>query len=191
MQKTRIYCTLIEDEETRERLLPELFESDLTEFFETCDIYSDSEELNSILVVSDETEHQNPIYHYLAQLRGTIRTDESLIKEDHSLKTFWNFALGKDYLNASWTSQLHQTKRIHIIYLAVAPSHQHHGLAEHLMKELIEHAEKNDLMLSLETHNPQNVPFYEHLGFKVYGVVENSHFDLKQYCMSRKYNLKS
>ena len=98
-----LYCTLIEDEETRERLLPELFESDLTEFFETCDIYSDSEELNSILVVSDETEHQNPIYHYLAQLRGTIRTDESLIKEDHSLKTFWNFALGKDYLNASWT----------------------------------------------------------------------------------------
>ena len=70
-----LYCTLIEDEETRERLLPELFESDLTEFFETCDIYSDSEELNSILVVSDETEHQNPIYHYLAQLRGTIRTD--------------------------------------------------------------------------------------------------------------------
>ena len=181
-----LYCTLIEDEETRKRLLPELFESDLTEFFETCDIYSDSEELNSILVVSDETEHQNPIYHYLAQLRGTIRTDESLIKEDHSLKTFWNFALGKDYLNASWTSQLHQTKRIHIIYLAVAPSHQHHGLAEHLMKELIEHAEKNDLMLSLETHNPQNVPFYEHLGFKVYGVVENSHFDLKQYCMIRE-----
>ena len=31
-----LYCTLIEDEETRERLLPELFESDLTELFETC-----------------------------------------------------------------------------------------------------------------------------------------------------------
>ena len=86
-----LYCTLIEDKETRERLLPELFESDLTEFFETCDIYSDSEELNSILVVSDETEHQNPIYHYLAQLRGTIRTDESLIKEDHSLKNILEF----------------------------------------------------------------------------------------------------
>ena len=90
-----LYCTLIEDEETRERLLPELFESDLTEFFETCDIYSDSEELNSILVVSDETEHQNPIYHYLAQLRGTIRTDESLIKEDHSLKTLFECKLDK------------------------------------------------------------------------------------------------
>ena len=42
------------EKETRERLLPELFKCDLTEFIETCEIYSDSEEMNSLLVVSDE-----------------------------------------------------------------------------------------------------------------------------------------
>ena len=45
-----LYHTLIPDDDTRERLLPELFSCDLTEFFQTCEIYSDSSELNSILV---------------------------------------------------------------------------------------------------------------------------------------------
>ena len=54
-----LYHTLIPDDDTRERLLPELFSCDLTEFFQTCEIYSDSSELNSILVVSDESEPYN------------------------------------------------------------------------------------------------------------------------------------
>ena len=37
-----LYHTLIPDDDTRERLLPELFSCDLTEFFQTCEIYSDS-----------------------------------------------------------------------------------------------------------------------------------------------------
>ena len=159
-----LYHTLIPDDDTRERLLPELFSCDLTEFFQTCEIYSDSSELNSILVVSDER----------------------LIKEDPSLKTFWNFIQGKDYLNSSWTDQLHQTERLHVIYLAVDPGHQHHGLAELLMDEVINYAQKHKMLISLETHNPNNVPIYEHFGFKTYGIVEKPHFDLKQYCMIRE-----
>ena len=45
-----LYHALIPDRDTRERLMPELFTCDLTEFFETCEIYADSSELNSILV---------------------------------------------------------------------------------------------------------------------------------------------
>ena len=40
-------------------------------------------------------------------------------------------------------------------------------------------------MISLETHNPDNVPLYEHFGFKVFGVVQK-HFSLKQYCLIRE-----
>lgn len=40
-----LYQALIPDKETRERLQPELFSCDLTEFFETCVIYTDSPEL--------------------------------------------------------------------------------------------------------------------------------------------------
>lgn len=181
-----LYSSLIPDQKTRERLLPELFECDLTEFFETCEIYADSRELNSIIVLSDESEHYRAMHNWMVELRAQLRTDGYLIREDPSLTTFWNFIHGKDYLNSRWTDQLHQTRRIHIIYLAVDPRMQHHGLAEHLMRQVIDYAQKNGMMLSLETHNPANVPIYEHFGFKIYGIVQKSEFLLKQYCMIRE-----
>ena len=66
--------------------------------------------------------------------------------------------LGKDYLNSRWTAQLHRTERIHIIYLAVRPDMQHHGLAALLLGEVIRYADQHKLMISLETHNPDKVP---------------------------------
>ena len=116
---------------------------------------------------------------------GVSQTDEFLIKEDPSLKTLWKFMLGKDYLNSRWTAQLHRTERIHIIYLAVRPDMQHHGLAALLLGEVIRYADQHKLMISLETHNPDNVPLYEHFGFKVFGVMEK-HFALRQYCLVRE-----
>ena len=92
-----------------------------------------------------------------------------LIKEDPSLKTFYNFMRGVDYLNSSWTDQLHQNRRLHIIYLAVDPHVQHHGVAALLLDEAIDYANRHRMMISLETHNEKNLAFYAKFGFKVYG----------------------
>lgn len=180
-----LYCQLIPDQETRDRLLPELFKCDLTEFFETCEIYAESPDMNALLVVSDESEPYNPLTFYLTEAWASLRTDEYLIKEDPSLRTLWNFVKGRDYLNSRWTDQLHQEERLHVIYLAVRPSMQHHGLAAFLMEEVIEYAQSHHLMVSLETHNPANVPMYEHFGFKIFGILQKN-FDLRQYCMIRE-----
>ena len=180
-----LYQKLIPDDEIRERLMPELFKCDLTEFYETCEIYADSKELNSLLVVSDEAEPYNLFKYYFTEIEAVLRTEGYLLKEDASMKTFWNFVLGRDYLNSNWTDQLHQDNRLHVIYLAVRPSMQHHGLAALLMNEVLHYADKHQMMVSLETHNPNNVEFYQHLGFNLYGVL-NKHFDLKQYCMIRE-----
>ena len=180
-----LYRILIPDEEKRLRLLPELFECDMEEFFETCEIYADSPDINGIMVVDDESEVYNPVHYYLAEAAATLKTDGYLIREDKTLKTFWNFFHGRDYLNSKWTDQLHREDRLHIIYLAVRPRMQHHGISAYLLMEAIEFAERNHMMISLETHKKSNVSFYEHFGFKLFGVVEK-HFELKQYCMIRE-----
>ena len=141
-----LYVELIPDEEVRKRLMPELFQCDLTEFYETCEIFADSKELNGILVVSDETEPYHLLHRYFTEVQATLRTEG---------------------------------------YLAVDPEMQHHGIAAMLVEEAVAYAERNDLMISLETHNPRNVAFYQQFGFKVYGVVEK-HFSLKQYCLVRE-----
>ena len=183
--KDPLYCKLIPDADTRRRLMPELFQCDLEEMFATCEIFADSPDINGIMIVSDESEPYNPFQYYWTEVMAVLKTDEYLIREDPSLKTFWNFVKGKDYLNSRWTDQLHQEERLHIIYLAVRPSMQHHGLAAVLMEEVIAYAQSHHLMVSLETHNERNVAFYQHFGFKVFGIVERG-FDLKQYCMIRE-----
>ena len=66
-----LYQKLIPDDEIRERLMPELFKCDLTEFYETCEIYADSKELNSLLVVSDEAEPYNLFKYYFTEIELT------------------------------------------------------------------------------------------------------------------------
>ena len=93
-----LYCSLIPDQETRKRLLPELFQCDLTEFFETCEIYAESPSMNALLVVSDESEPYNPLIFYLTEAWASLRTDEYLIKEGSQLKDAVEFREGKGLL---------------------------------------------------------------------------------------------
>lgn len=180
-----LYETLIPDEDVRKRLMPKLFHCDMDEFYETCEIFSASGDLNSVLVVSDEAEPYNLFRFYFSEAKAALMTDTCLIREDPSLKTFHNFLKGEDYLNSRWTAQLHQNKRLHIIYLAVDPEMQHHNIAGRLMNETISYAQRNKMLISLETHNEKNLDFYRHFGFKIYGVVEKG-FPLKQYCLIRE-----
>ena len=85
-----LYHALIPDRDTRERLMPELFTCDLTEFFETCEIYADSSELNSILVVSDGTEHEAALHNLMVDFFALLKTDGYLIKEDPILRPCGN-----------------------------------------------------------------------------------------------------
>ena len=180
-----LYRQLIPDENTRKRLLPELFACDLSEFYEICEIYADGPDLNGVVIVSDEAEPYNVFKYYLTETQAALRTEGYLIKEDPSMKTFWNFIMGRDYLNSKWTDQLHQDNRIHIIYLAVNPKVQHQGIAGKMMEEVIRYANTHHMMISLETHNEKNLAMYEHFGFKLFGIVKK-HFELKQYCLIRE-----
>mgnify|MGYP000823943456 FL=1 len=101
-----LYETLIPDPEVRKNLMPELFKCDMDEFYATCEIFADSADLNSVLVVSDEAEPYNVFQFYFTEAMAALQTDSYLIKEDPSLKTFRNFMKGEDYLNSSWTDQL-------------------------------------------------------------------------------------
>ena len=79
-----LYCQLIPDHQMREKLLPELFDCDLTEFYENCEIFADSEEMRGILVVSDEAEPYNIFKYFLTEAQASLRTDGFLIREDPS-----------------------------------------------------------------------------------------------------------
>lgn len=182
--KDPLYLQLIPQNDKRQKLLPELFRCDLDELFENCEVYADSENLNGIIAVSDETEPYNPIKYYAIELYYALKAGMFLINEDRSLKTLWNFIRGKDYLNSVWTDDIPTDKRLHIVYFAVRPSMHGKGVASKLMNAVLKYADENKLIMSLETHNEKNVSLYEHYGFHLFEVVQ-AHFALKQFCMVR------
>lgn len=179
-----LYRQLIPEEELRKRLLPELFECDTEEMFECCDVFAEGPEVNGLIIVDDETEPYNPLAYYSTEAYYALKTDAYLIRDDLSLKTLWNFFLGRQYLNSRWTEELGD-ERLHIIYFAVRPARQGSGIAHKLITPVLEYADREGLLLSLETHNALNLPRYRHYGFKVYKTLR-SHFELTQYCLVRE-----
>lgn len=183
-----LYQELIPDDEKREKLLPQLFRCDLDEMLENCEIYANNQDLDAIVVVSDEAAPYNPFKYFAEQLYSVIKTNLFLIRDDPSLETFFNFFKGRDYLNSSWTEELDEN-RLHVIYLAVRPSCQGRGLAKYLMRVVMEYADQREMLISLETHNPKNVAIYQKFGFELFETIDH-YPDLVQYCMVRRPKLR-
>ena len=179
-----LYCQLIPKKDMRKRMLPDIFSCDLDEMFENCEVYADSPEVNGIIIVSDETEPYNPIRYHISEVFYALKTAAYLIKDDLSFQTLLNFIRGREYLNSEWTDELGEQRRLHIIYFAVRPSMRGKGIASPLMRAVLDYADKNRMMVSLETHNAKNVEMYEHYGFRLFETVQK-HFALKQFCMVR------
>lgn len=96
-----------------------------------------------------------------------------------------NFFTGRKYLNSEWLERLNTKRRIHVIYLAVDPKCQGAGIAHRLLRPVLDYADQKGLLVTLETHNPQNLKFYTDCGFSLHEMMR-SHFDFVQYCMVRE-----
>lgn len=183
-EKDPLYQKLIPQDKVRLNALPGLFDCDVHEMYDTCDVFSDSPELNGLIILDDETEAYNPLHFYATEAYYALKSDMCLIKDDLSLGTLINFFAGRKYLNSEWLERLDTKRRIHVIYLAVDPQYQGTGVAHRLLRPVLDYADQKGLLVTLETHNPQNLKFYTDCGFSLHEMVR-SHFDLVQYCMVR------
>lgn len=184
-EKDPLYQKLIPQDKVRLQALPGLFDCDVHEMYDTCDVFSDSPEMNGLIILDDETECYNPLQYYATEAFYALKSDVRLIKGDLSLNTLINFFTGRKYLNSEWLERLNTKRRIHVIYLAVDPKCQGAGIAHRLLRPVLDYADQKGLLVTLETHNPQNLKFYTDCGFSLHEMMR-SHFDLVQYCMVRE-----
>jgi GNAT superfamily N-acetyltransferase len=180
-----LYKKLIPEDELRDRTLPEVFACDAGELLENDDAFADGPDINGLIIVDDDSEPYNHLKFFSVETFYAWKTSVSLIKDDTSLKTLWQFLKARQYLNAGWTKELPAKQYIHIIYFAVRPEARGTGMAHKVMVPVLKYADQKGLLVSLETHNEKNLPMYQHYGFELYTTLETP-FDLLQYCMVRK-----
>ena len=183
-QEDPLYRKLIPNEEVRKRALPGLFRCDAQELLDSCDVFADSPEVNGLIIVDDENEPWSPLQYYTEEAYYALKADVIVAMEDLSLRTLWNFILGRQYLSGEWTDDLEDPHQLHIIYFAVRPQSRGTGMAHRLISPVLDYADRRGFSVSLETHNPKNLGLYRHYGFLLFQTMER-HFDLKQYCLVR------
>lgn len=60
------------------------------------------------------------------------------------------------------------------------------GIFREMIEPIIENCDKNNIPIALQTHNINNIPKYEHFGFKVMEIIKSDKIDLTCYNMLRK-----
>lgn len=62
--------------------------------------------------------------------------------------------------------------RYYLWFIGVAKEQQGQGLGSKLMQELIEHSRQQNLDIYLETSTPENLPWYQNMGFGIYQELD-------------------
>ena len=73
----------------------------------------------------------------------------------------------------------------HLLVIGIDKSFKGTGAFRELLMPVIEACEKKKMPIVLETFNPDNIPLYEHFGFKLMEQHTSEAMDLTCYCMTR------
>ena len=168
-----LYKMLIPERAQRSEILPEVFDCDANELVQYCDVYSESPDVNGLIMLEDPAERKG-VRKYLAERYFAYLTEQRLLEDDESGEIAEHFRKAKDFLST-----------IHIVYFAVRKAFHGKGLAHKLISPVLAYADKNGVQIALETHNAANLDMYRHYGFELCDRFPGE-LPLREYCLVRK-----
>jgi ribosomal protein S18 acetylase RimI-like enzyme len=89
-------------------------------------------------------------------------------------------------LSFDWHKKVISGRHYRIKIIAIDKALRGTGAFRKLIAPAIEFADKEQIPVVLETHNPSNVGLYTHFGFKLVKTITSSKTPVVQYCMIRE-----
>lgn len=179
-----LYLNLIPEEAMRKKVLPEFFECYLDMAFDHCEIYADSQEMCGIITVFDTSIPISKMSYLKDVVLCSLRFAGKAIRCDASMKTLLHFIRNIEFLTSTWEDDITDKDKVHIDFFAVKPEYRGKGTASKMMATVLEYADRNNYLTTVETHNKKNVTMYEHYGFRLFKTL-SSNTKLREYCMVR------
>lgn len=178
-----LYTYILQNNKTRLKALEEFFYC-YTNMYPTGTIVSPSKDAQAIGYIF----YNKHSIKKSTQLYNLIKYSTKLIlmTKHISIKEFIRFGKAIYNNSSAWIDEFVKGEFIHIDLIVVDEKHRNKGLAKEIIKSVFEEADKENIVVTLETQNPTNVHIYKHFGFEV--VKKQQYEKLTQYCMIRKTN---
>lgn len=155
------------------------FEIYLDIFWSYCDVIATSKELEGLGFIYYEERFKKDAYYFIRLIKGALKSLKML--KYISIKQL--IIIIKTVLSTSsaWIYENVEGNYVHIDLLVVQKEYRGQKLGKKIIQYVLKEARKEQLPVTLETQNKDNVTLYEHLGFKT--VDAFSYKQLTQYCM--------
>lgn len=96
-----------------------------------------------------------------------------------------NAAVAGEITKPDWYTQYIDGEVFHLMVIVIDESLQGTGAFRRLLTPVIKACEEKKMPIVLQTHNPDNVPIYEHFGFRLLESHTSDKIDLTCFCMMR------
>ena len=96
-----------------------------------------------------------------------------------------NAMLAVEITKPDWYTNYFDGEVFHLMVIVIDQSLKGTGAFRRLLTPVIKECEEKIIPIVLQTHNPENVPIYEHFGFRLIESHTSDRIDLTCYCMMR------
>lgn len=175
-----LYQVAFPDVSTRKACMQHYFKYYLQAIGPDCTFLADSEEKNCIMVVYDSRKCDTKSY-----IKRMCIMNFHFLKFIFLLGIKQSFALLKewDMFSSRWTKDFVRSDSFHLDLIFTKQEKQHQGIAERMVRELIDEGDIMDMDVTVETHHRKNALWYEKLGFVLMNTIVDSSNNLHQYCL--------
>lgn len=174
-----LYMTIFPSEKYRKQALEVFFKEYIKAISPYCTFYADSVQRLSVMVVYDSR-----TYSKLSYFRHMASMNLRLLKlfsvEPSAL---FNAMKCWDMFTSRWVKNFVNKEYFHLDLLFTNKNFRMQGLASKMLIELVRDAQNLNMDITMETHNKDNLPYYQQFGFILMNTITDPNYNLKEYCM--------
>lgn len=173
---------MLPDEHTRLQVLEIFFRIYIDIYGKYGDIVATSEDFGGLAYIYYEDRPKHKIGHMKDLMLAVFKCIDFLRyvpckKVIQMIKTL-------KVMSSEWIYKSVKGNYIHLDLIVVKEEARGKGKSKQILNYVINEASKLGMPLTLETQNPENIPLYEHFGFKVIDTI--TYEGMIQYCMIKQ-----
>lgn len=161
--------------------LTKLFLEQLEIFSKTRDVFILDEACKSVLI-GCERKRLKTLKEIFLSIQASNRLKKQVDKSDFKAYAN-NLKIATKTIDLNWYKTLKIKNFYHVNIIAIDKTEKGKGKFRAMFTPIFIYCIKNNLPVILETANPNNVPLFEHIGFKLVKTLENKQTGINQYCL--------